>query len=170
VATELVEDGFSACATRTFMAQLHAAMLWITTFQLAATIASTNVFSLEIVARTARCCIQRSRFAAIRLTLGSFTLTGTTSFATLVTSAIERNSADTHALRSLFGALVTNGCGSGAITPAGYIHSLKTRRALPLVAELFTLVTTIQWLVAWLGAVRYRVLAGLSIGIRHLTE
>jgi hypothetical protein len=150
--------------------QLHAAVLWVAAFQLTATIASTYMFSLEIIARTARCRIQRSRFSPIRLTLGSFTLTSAASLTTLVTSAIQRNSADTHTLRRLLSALVANGGGSGAVTSTGYIHSLETRRALSLMAELLTEVPTIQFLVTWLGTVRYRVLAGRSVGICHLIK
>jgi hypothetical protein len=110
MATKLIKDGFSACATRAFVAELLAAVFWITTLQLAAATASADVFGFEIIARATGRSIQRSCFAPVRLSFGSFAFSSTASLTTLMASTIQRYSADAHTLWWLLGALVANGC------------------------------------------------------------
>lgn len=109
IATDLVEDGFSASSTSALVAKFLAAMVRVPALELAAATTCADVFSLKTIISLLRRGVQRTRFASRGFPLSSFPFAGAAVFSTLMPAAIEGNTAHAHALRRFFGSLVADG-------------------------------------------------------------
>jgi hypothetical protein len=145
-------------------------MFRVAAFQLTTTAASTDVFSLEVLAWLVGGRVQWSAFATVGLSLGGFLLASTTTLSALVSTTVERDTADSHTLRRLIGSLVADGLGRRPCTPAGNFDFLQARQTFALMTELLALVTTSKHLAARLVAVWYRVFATCSSGAGHIPQ
>ena len=108
MATELVEDGFATGTAGALMTQLLTTMGRVTTLQLATTWTRADMLRFEVLLRIARCRIERPAFSTTGLAFGGLALACAATFATFVSSTVERDSANSHALRWLDNALMTD--------------------------------------------------------------
>lgn len=104
----ILEYSISTSPAGTLVTELLAAMIGVATLQLAAAASSTDVFGFVSVIKLTWSRVQRPGLAATGLSFGCFPFTRTASIAALMPSTVERDSANSHALRWLFRSLMAN--------------------------------------------------------------
>lgn len=104
VTTDFIEDGFSAAATGSFMAQFSATVR--STFQQATAKPGADVFCFDFDVQQPRSA-KWAKLAFRSLPFSGFPFSRTASFPTLMSTTVESSFACSHALRPFFAALVT---------------------------------------------------------------
>jgi hypothetical protein len=116
IASDVVEDSLFAAAARTFMAQVGAGM--VTTLEWSTALTGTDMLRLNVDFRSWCRSTERSHLSLGSQPLNGLSFTSAASLTTLVSSAVQRSLAETHALGLLFGALMANGLEGVSATTA----------------------------------------------------
>jgi len=108
MAAEFIEYGLSTTTALAFVTKLLTTVFRVSTLQLATAATSADMLSFEIFARSTWCRIKWSPLATVGLTFSSFALSCATTLTTFVSSTIQRDSTNAHALRRLLGTLMAD--------------------------------------------------------------
>lgn len=141
VAIDFIKDGLPARSAGPLVAEIFAEV--VATFKRSTTRASTDMLSLKaVIDRPNVSFLELTALALDRLSLGSLSLTFATALVAGVTATVESSSADSHTLRRLNPALVTDGSRGRSATAAVDGNSLETGHTSTRVAQLFALMST----------------------------
>lgn len=137
---DLVEYCFPARTTGTLVAELLANV--ISAFQWTTTRTSADVFRLKPIVNGTWGRIYGTAFPFNGHTLSGLAFAGTASFVASMSTTVESDPADAHALRRFDVALVANGCRGRPATLASNLNLFEARTALSRMTKLFTKMAT----------------------------